>query len=144
MKKVAALTVLALASLALVACGSSDSSTTEAETGGASEAPAEAGGGGEAAGSVVQVATPAGTDLAFTADQASTEAGKVTVEFDNAQELKHDVAVEDSKGDVLGQTELIAQGNAVTTVDLKPGEYTYFCTVPGHREAGMEGTLTVK
>src|SRR3954454_17000973 len=137
MKKDAALTVLVLTSLALVACGSSDSSSTEAETGGATEAPAEAGGGGgggEASGSIVQIATPPGTDLAFTADQASTAAGKVTVEFGNAQELKHDVAIEDSKGDVLGQTELIAQGKAVATVELKPGEYTFFCTVPGHRE----------
>src|SRR6478735_4190409 len=114
MKKVAALTVLALASLALVACGSSDSSTTGAESGGATEAPAEAGGGGEA-GSVVPIATPASAELAYTSDQASTKAGKVTVEFENAQELKHDVAIESSSGEVLGQTELIAQGKAVAT-----------------------------
>ena len=47
-------------------------------------------------------------------------------------------------GEVVGQTELIAEGSDSTVVDLKPGTYHYFCTVPGHREAGMEGTLTVK
>ena len=69
----------------------------------------------------------------------------VAIEFTNPQSLSHDVAIEDSGGKEIGKTDLVAAGSAVTTIaDMKPGEYTFFCTVPGHREAGMEGTLTVE
>ena len=68
----------------------------------------------------------------------------MTVDFNNPQALSHDVAIEDSSGKTVGQTELVAEGSTSTAVNLKPGTYHYFCTVPGHREAGMEGTLTVK
>ena len=68
----------------------------------------------------------------------------MTIDFDNHESISHDVAVESSSGDTVGKTDLVAAGTANTTVDLKPGTYTFFCTVPGHREAGMEGTLTVK
>jgi uncharacterized cupredoxin-like copper-binding protein len=149
MKKVAALAVLILASLALVACGSSSSSTsseaepaeTTAESGGETGGGSESEGGG---GSVVKVATPTGTDLSYTTKSATAKAGQVSIDFNNPQELQHDVAIESSSGEVLGETELVAGGEATTTVNLKPGKYTFFCTVPGHREAGMEGTLTVK
>ena len=83
--------------------------------------------------------------LAFASDTAEAPAGKeVILSFSNAQSIPHDVAIEDSSGEVIGQTEVIAGGETSTRVDLKPGTYTYFCTIPGHREAGMEGTLTVK
>ena len=68
----------------------------------------------------------------------------MTLNFTNPQPLTHDVAIEDSSGKTIGKTDLIAEGSDSATVDLKPGEYTFYCTVPGHREAGMEGTLTVK
>lgn len=151
MKKVVAFLVLALAALALVACGSSsDSSSSTAETSGG-ESQAEQGGaakeeggsGGGSASTLKFEADPNG-ELAYTSTSETAKAGKVTVEFKNPQALTHDVAIEDSSGKEVGATELIADGSDTTAVDLKPGTYTYFCTVPGHREAGMEGTLTVK
>jgi plastocyanin len=152
MKKVGAFLVLAIAALALVACGSSsDSSSSTAETsggesqaeqGGAAKKESSSGGGGSAS-SLKFEADPNG-ELAYTTTSATAKAGKVTVEFKNPQALTHDVAIEDSSGKEVGATELIASGSDTTAVDLKPGTYTYFCTVPGHREAGMEGTLTVK
>jgi plastocyanin len=150
MKKLAVAFALVLASLALAACGSSssDSSSTNAET--ATESQAETGAGqakeaeGNSAGSAAAVDIEAGEGLAYTSDSATAKAGKVTVNFTNSQPLTHDVAIEDSSGKTIGKTELVAEGSDSTTVDLKPGEYTYYCTVPGHREAGMEGTLTVK
>jgi uncharacterized cupredoxin-like copper-binding protein len=150
MKKVAALLALALASIALVACGSSSdssSSTPSTSGGGESTSGAAAGGGQEEAGgggsSIKFEADPNG-ELAYTTTTASAKAGNVTIDFKNPQALTHDVAIEDSSGEEVGATELIASGSDSTTVDLKPGKYHFFCTVPGHREAGMEGVLTVK
>jgi plastocyanin len=150
MKQVAALLALALASVALVACGGGDSSssTTATSGGGETTSGAASGGGkeegGGGGGSTVNFeADPAGA-LAYTTTEATAKAGEVTVEFNNPQGLTHDVALESSSGEEVGKTELIASGSDSTTVNLKPGTYTFYCTVPGHREAGMEGTLTVK
>jgi plastocyanin len=150
MKKLAALLVLALASAALVACGSSNSTTTTStSSGGEANGGAAAGGekesgGSEGGGSTVKFEADPNGELAYTTTEASAEAGKVTIDFNNPQSLTHDVAIEDSSGKEVGKTELIGEGETSTTVNLKPGTYHYFCTVPGHREAGMEGTLTVK
>lgn len=150
MKKLAALLALALASAALVACGSSNSTTTtstssggEANGGAAAEGGKEAGG-SEGGGSTVKFEADPNGELAYTTTEASAKAGKVTIDFNNPQGLTHDVAIEDSSGKEVGKTALVASEETSATVNLKPGTYTYFCTVPGHREAGMEGTLTVK
>jgi plastocyanin len=144
MKKVAALLVLVLAAVALVACGSSNSSSSSSNTT-TSESGAAAGGGEKAADgeSVSFEADPSG-QLAYTTTSATAKAGEVTVDFNNPQALSHDVAIEGSSGKTVGKTELVAEGSTSTAVNLKPGTYHYYCTVPGHREAGMEGTLTVK
>ena len=155
MKKVAALLVLALAALTLVACGGSDSSestatTTEttAESTGANGAAGAAGSEGSEGGggaSVVEIEAASGSELAYVQKEAKAKAGQVSIDFNNPQTLSHDVAVEDSSGKELGKTELVADGSSTGTIgNLKPGKYTFFCTVPGHREAGMEGTLTVE
>ncbi|HET7053527.1 MAG TPA: plastocyanin/azurin family copper-binding protein [Solirubrobacterales bacterium] len=152
MKKLVALLVLVLASVALVACGSSnsDSGTTtesggEASGGGGAAAESTKKSGGEAGGgSTLSFEADPGGEIAYTTTEATAKAGKVTVDFKNPQSLTHDVAIEDSSGKTVGQTEVIGEGETSTTVNLKPGTYHYFCTVPGHREAGMEGTLVVK
>jgi plastocyanin len=148
MKKVAVAFALVLASIALVACGSSsdDSSSTSetsSQSGTATSPGAEAE--GKSAGSAAAVdfeAAPSG--LAYTSDTATAKAGAVTVDFTNPQPLAHDVAIENAGGKTVGKTELVTEGSGSAVVNLKPGEYTFYCTVPGHREAGMEGTLTVK
>jgi plastocyanin len=137
------LIVAALAVVGLAACGgSSDNNETTAASTPASTTPA--GGGAAGGGSTVDISTPSGSDLAFDQKSVNAKAGNVTIDFDNKQPLQHDVAVADSSGKVLGQTDLVSSGTANATVDLQPGTYTFYCTVPGHREAGMQGTLTVK
>jgi plastocyanin len=165
MKKFAALFALLLAALALVACGGGSDTTgegtspaagavEEAEEKGeevgeeaeekAEEAEKEAEGGSAGSASTLDFEADPSGNLAFTTDTATSKAGKVTVDFTNSSPVPHDVAIEDSNGETIGETEVIAEGSDSTTVNLKPGEYKFYCTVPGHRQAGMEGTLTVK
>lgn len=155
MKKVAVALMVVFAALLLAACGGSSSSGTES-TGGAETSTEEAGGEGGAAtgeeeaaggeggaGPTLKIAA-AETGLAYASTTASVEAGEVTIEFENPQPIPHDVAIETFNGEVLGQTELVTEGSDSTEIELKPGTYKFFCTVPGHREAGMEGTLKVE
>jgi len=148
MKKFAAMFALLLAALALVACGGGDDSTTGGEEttppaqSNESEKEAEGGSAGSSAAIDIE-ADPSGA-LAFTSEEANAEAGKDTVNFTNSSPIPHDVRIEDSAGDDLGGTEVLSEGTESATVDLKPGKYTFFCSVPGHRQGGMEGTLTVK
>jgi len=136
--------VAAVSALGLVACGggNDNSDTTAAATPPATTTGG--GGGGAGGGSTVNISTPSGTELAYDQKSASAKAGSVTIDFTNNESIPHDVAIEAPSGDTVGQTDLVASGTANTTVDLQPGTYTFFCTVPGHREAGMVGPLTVK
>lgn len=154
MKKVAVALMLVFAVLALVACGGSSGSSPE-PTGAPETSAEEAGGEGGASeseegeegaggGAPVLKIEAAETGLAYASDTASVEAGDVKIEFTNPQPIAHDVAIESLNGEVLGQTETVSEGSDSTEIELKPGTYKFFCTVSGHREAGMEGTLTVE
>jgi plastocyanin len=83
------------------------------------------------------------TELAYDTTNLSAKAGKVTIDFKNPSALEHNVVIEQN-GKELAGFEPIAEGEESETVELKPGTYTFYCSVPGHRPAGMEGTLTVK
>jgi plastocyanin len=154
-KALVAALVLVIASLGLVACGSSSSSTsseatTEESTEAAGGAEAEGGkeeAGGEAEGgasSTVAIEADPSGELAFTKKELTAMPGMVTVDFTNQASIPHNVAIESENGEQLGETEVISGGSDSTTVNLPKGTYTYYCTIPGHRQAGMEGTLVVK
>jgi plastocyanin len=83
------------------------------------------------------------TELAFNTTQLEAKAGKVTIDFTNPAPLEHNVVIEQN-GKELAGFKPIVESKASETASLKPGTYTFFCSVPGHREAGMEGTLVVK
>jgi len=143
MRRASALIAMsALLVLGLAACGGDDDDDGGETAAAPATTTAPAGGGG--GGSTVDISTPSGSDLAFEQSEVNAKAGPVTIDFDNQQAVPHDVKVEDSGGEELGGTDLISSSTANATVDLQPRSYTFFCSVPGHREAGMEGTLTVK
>jgi plastocyanin len=153
MKKALVVLALALASVALVACGSSSNNSTSTSStpstpatgGGAATTGSSSAGQTSGASQTLKLEADPSGQLAYTTKTLSAKAGNVAIDFNNPQSIQHDVAVQDSSGKVVGTSDLIAQSS--TTLDLKnlkPGTYTYFCTVPGHEQAGMKGTLTVK
>jgi plastocyanin len=81
--------------------------------------------------------------LAFDTTELTAKPGEVTIDFDNPSPIAHDVAIE-KDGKEIAASDLVTEGKDSVTAELEPGTYTFFCTVPGHAEAGMEGTLTVK
>ena len=81
--------------------------------------------------------------LAYQFATATATAGQVKVESKNPQAIGHDIAIEGNGVNQKGET-VTSGGTSTFTVDLKPGEYTFYCSVPGHREGGMVGKLTVK
>jgi plastocyanin len=83
------------------------------------------------------------TALAFDKTSLSSKPGEVTIDFDNPSALEHNVAIEQN-GKEIAVSETLAKGKTSVSADLAPGTYTYLCTIPGHAEAGMEGTLVVK
>jgi plastocyanin len=81
--------------------------------------------------------------LAFDKTSLTSKPGKVTIDFDNPSALEHNVAIEQN-GKQVAVSATLAEGKTSVSADLTPGTYTYLCTIPGHAEAGMEGTLVVK
>ncbi len=98
-----------------------------------------AGGGSE----IVLAADPAG-DLAFDKQDVAAKAGKVTLVFTNDSSVPHNVEIEAESGEEAGVTETITAAKTTKQFDLEPGAYEYYCTIDGHKDAGMEGKLTVK
>src|SRR5215212_8211721 len=124
-----------VAVLAVAGCGGSDddNSTSEPASTGASTG---GGGGGQ------QLTLSADkSQLKFDKKTLTAKAGKVTITMNNPSPLQHNVALKggvDEQGDVVGQN-----GKSVVTADLKPGKYTFYCSVDGHEAAVMNGELDV-
>jgi plastocyanin len=95
-----------------------------------------------AAGSNLKLAANPSGLLRYNTKQLSAKAGRVSITMTNMSPLEHNVTI--AKGStVLGATPTFQGGSRTLTLNLKPGTYTFYCSVPGHRQAGMEGTLTV-
>jgi plastocyanin len=91
----------------------------------------------------LNIPTDPSGQLAYKFASATAPAGKLTIDSKNDASIPHDIAIQgngvDQKGEVVQNG-----GTSTISVDLKPGTYTFYCSVPGHREGGMVGKLTVK
>lgn len=140
--------IAVVAALALAACGGDGGGDPTAATGAATpaepvdEQPPAGGSEDSSPRTAVIRADPSGA-LAYLHDDAEAKAGAVTIELDNPSDVVHDVTVE-GEGGRLGATDRVTAGDAATELELDPGTYTFYCSVTGHRAAGMEGTLTVE
>jgi plastocyanin len=88
------------------------------------------------------VSDPSGAP-AYDKKRATVRAGEVEIRFTNRSPVPHDVTV--ARGQkVLAATKTIRDATATRTASLAAGDYVYFCSVDAHRQAGMEGALTVR
>jgi plastocyanin len=119
--------------------GGSTSSTPASTPAAATSTPAASTG----TGNDLKISADASGSLKFNTTSLSAKAGKVTITMDNPSQVQHGVAIKgngvNSSGKIVGNG-----GTSTVTVSLKPGTYTFYCPVPGHEQAGMKGTLTVK
>ena len=144
--------------LGLSACGgSSKSSSTTSSTPAATSATSTAAATGTtstsastssaaagASSTLTDSADPSGA-LKFTKSTLTAKAGTVTIDFTNSSPLAHNFTVQQgTSGPVVGATPTFMGGTKTLTLKLKAGTYTFYCSVPGHRAAGMQGTLTVQ
>jgi plastocyanin len=146
---------LAVGLLVFAGCGSSSSSsssaasapaapaTTATETTSSATSSTPATAPASASSNLSLEANPEG-QLKYNTTSLTAKAGKVSIAFANMSPVGHNVTVASSSGAVVGATPTFQGGNKTLALNLKPGVYKFYCSVPGHRQAGMEGTLTVK
>ena len=133
--------------LTLAACGGDDDdettaaseTTTTEETTTEDTTSAEATGGGGGGGTV----DISEVEFAIDPKDVTTKAGEVTFAIANDGSIPHNLEVE---GNGIEEVSKTIEGGQKTdlTVNLEPGEYEMYCAIPGHREQGMEGTVTVQ
>ena len=97
----------------------------------------------ERGGRALRLSADPGGELSFDRPSLEARAGPVTLVMDNPSSVPHNVSIEgrgvDEEGETVGRG-----GRSTVRAELRPGEYDFYCSVPGHREGGMEGTLTVR
>jgi plastocyanin len=92
----------------------------------------------------LDVSSPSSGALSYSPNGLQAKPGNVSITYDNPSQVPHSIAVATSNGNVLGQVQPFTAGKQTVTLNnLAPGKYVFYCTVPGHRQAGMQGDLTV-
>jgi plastocyanin len=137
-----------VAALGATACGSSSSGSSSGSASGSAASTSPAANSTStrpATSSKVSLSAAADGSLAFNTTSLSAKAGTVALVMANpsGSGIEHAIAVSGNGVDASGQV-VGAGGTSTVSEKLKPGTYTFFCPVPGHEAAGMNGTLTVR
>jgi plastocyanin len=150
-RTVSLVAVLAALPLAAGSCGDDDDNGGGSGNGGSGSADSGGGGsdtekqassGGGGGGSELKLAADPSGALKFDKTSLSAKPGKVTIVMDNPSDVPHAIEVE-GRG-VEEEGEVVEKGGvSQVSADLKAGEYEFYCPVGNHKDAGMEGTLTV-
>ncbi len=121
--------------------GPAKAGQTTGTHGGGASTPAAGGAAPTPGGSHLDLATDPGGALHYDKQALRASAGKVSIALANGSPIPHNVVVAQGTR-TLGQTP-IRTGSSTLSLQLAAGTYTFYCAVPGHRQAGMQGTLTV-
>jgi uncharacterized cupredoxin-like copper-binding protein len=147
MRALSLIALLCALAIPIAGCGGDDDDSggggggaSDSGGGGASDS-----GGGASSGGAAQTlkiaADPSGA-LKFDKSSLTAKAGKLTIVMDNPSDLPHAVEIEGQGVEAEGET-VEKGGVSKATAEVKAGEYEFYCPVDGHKQAGMEGTLTV-
>ncbi len=142
------------AAVAIAGCGSSSSGSTSTSSSTPATTPSSTA--TTTSSTSTSASTPSGASealkleankegqLAYSTKSLSAKSGNVSIDFTNEAPIGHNVTIENSAGKTVGSTPTFQGGSKTLSLHLAPGTYKFFCSVPGHRMAGMEGTLVVK
>jgi plastocyanin len=130
--------VLLCTLVALVAAGCGGDDESSSTTGTAADTSGGAGGG-----ATLQLAADPGGAPKFDPTTLEAPAGTVMIDFTNDSSNPHNVTIEGNGIEEVASDTVTGESTSVSA-DLEAGTYTFYCSVDGHRAAGMEGTLTVK
>lgn len=145
-RPLAPLALAVLVALGVAACGSSsDSSSSSAPSAdttssAAASTPKTTSTASTAGAKTVKVGE---SEWKITPTDGTATAGKVVLNVSNTGQVPHQLEVE-GKGAEEKTAVIDPGGSAKLAVKLKPGKYEWYCPIPGHRQQGMEGTLTVQ
>jgi plastocyanin len=131
------LLLLTLFALIAAGCGGDDDEGASSDT-----APTETSGGSAGGGNLALAADPGGAPK-FDPAALEAPAGTVVIDFTNDSSNPHNVTIEGNGIEEVASDTVTGDSTSVSA-DLEAGTYTFYCSVDGHRAAGMEGTLTVK
>jgi uncharacterized cupredoxin-like copper-binding protein len=146
-RPLAPLAAAALLGLGLAACGSSSDSSTSSSSTPATSASTEA-----STAKTTSTASTAGaktvkvgeSEWKITPTDGKATAGNVVLNVSNTGQVPHQLEVEGNGLEEQKTAVIDPGGSAKLAVKLKPGKYEWYCPIPGHKEQGMEGTLTVQ